>query len=302
MTRGPTDQQQGYAAWPPSAAGYEPAPVPGNPTPRPVLRGWVITGLAIIGFGLGALVLGAYYGMTLGVLTSLFAIVLAAIPLTIVIPTFVWLDRYEAEPTKYLVAAFLWGALIAALLAGLLNTSAHVVFSTATDPEQTALATAVFSAPLVEEAAKGLLVVLVWRLRRREFDGITDGMVYAGIVAAGFAFTENIQYLGLAYVEGGEQNADRGLHRQVSRDAVRAPDLHRDVRYRRGGGREQQTGPDPRRGAPHRFRPRRPPPRHLNLAAVTGGQGLVAVFLLVEVPVFLAFIGLAVWARRREDV
>ena len=145
--RGPTDQQQGYAAWPPSAAGYEPAPVPGNPTPRPVLRGWVITGLAIIGFGLGALVLGAYYGMTLGVLTSLFAIVLAAIPLTIVIPTFVWLDRYEAEPTKYLVAAFLWGALIAALLAGLLNTSAHVVFSTATDPEQAALATAVFSAP-----------------------------------------------------------------------------------------------------------------------------------------------------------
>ena len=45
----------------------------------------------------------------------------------------------------------------------------------------------------------------MWRLRRREFDGITDGMVYAGIVAAGFAFTENIQYLGLAYVEGGEQ-------------------------------------------------------------------------------------------------
>ena len=34
--------------------------------------------------------------------------------------------------------------------------------------------------------------------------------------------------------------------------------------------------------------------------AVTGGQGFVAVFLLVEVPVFLAFIGLVVWARARE--
>ncbi len=66
-------------------------------------------GLAVIGFGLGALVLAAYYGMTLGVVTTLLAIVLAAIPLTIVIPTFLWLDRYEAEPTKYLVAAFLWG-------------------------------------------------------------------------------------------------------------------------------------------------------------------------------------------------
>ena len=300
MTWGPTDQQQGYAAWPPSAAGYEPAPVPGNPTPRPVLRGWVITGLAIIGFGLGALVLGAYYGMTLGALTSLFAIVLAAIPLTIVIPTFVWLDRYEAEPTKYLVAAFLWGALIAALLAGLLNTSAHVVFSTATDPEQAALATAVFSAPLVEEAAKGLLVVLVWRLRRREFDGITDGMVYAGIVAAGFAFTENIQYLGLAYVEGGEQMLT-GVF--IARCLV-TPFAHPifTVMFGIGVGVAASS--------------RRGPIRVVapligfvlavllhgiwNLAAVTGGQGLVAVFLLVEVPIFLAFIGLIVWARRRE--
>ena len=51
-------------------------------------------------------------------------------------------------------------------------------------------------APFVEEAAKGALVLLVWWLVRREFDGITDGMVYAGICAAGFAFTENIQYLG----------------------------------------------------------------------------------------------------------
>ena len=37
-----------------------------------------------------------------------------------------------------------------------------------------------------------------------------------------------------------------------------------------------------------------------NLAAVSGGQGLIAVFLLVEIPVFLAFIALIVWARRRE--
>ena len=101
--------------------------------------------------------LAAYYGMTLGVVTTLLAIVLAAIPLTIVIPTFLWLDRYEAEPDKYLVAAFLWGALVAALLAGLINTSAHVVFSSATNPEQARLATAVFFAPVVEEAAKGLL-------------------------------------------------------------------------------------------------------------------------------------------------
>jgi hypothetical protein len=37
-----------------------------------------------------------------------------------------------------------------------------------------------------------------------------------------------------------------------------------------------------------------------NLAAISGGQGLIAVFLLVEIPIFLSFIGLVVWARARE--
>ena len=301
MTWGPTDQQQqGYAAWPPNAAGYEPAPVPGNPTPRPMMRGWVITGLAVLGFAAAGLVLAAYYGLTLGVVTSLLAVLLAAIPLAVVIPTFVWLDRYEAEPTKYLVTAFLWGALIAALLAGLVNTSAQVVFATATDPEQAALATAVLSAPVVEEAAKGLLVLLVWRLRRREFDGIIDGMVYAGIVAAGFAFTENIQYLGLAYQEGGEQVLTAVF---LARCLV-TPFAHPifTVMFGIGVG----VAATSRSGMVRFVAPVAGFVLAVllhgiwNLAAVTGGQGFVAVFLLVEVPIFLAFIGLIVWARRRE--
>ena len=37
-----------------------------------------------------------------------------------------------------------------------------------------------------------------------------------------------------------------------------------------------------------------------NLAAVTGGQGLIVVYLVVEVPIFLAFVAFVVWARRRE--
>ena len=131
---------------------------------------------------------------------------LAAIPLGIVIPTFLWLDRFEAEPTRYLVAAFLWGALVAALLAGLFNTGATSLLQATTDPE----AGHDWPRPCSSRRSwrrppRALLVLLVWWLRRREFDGITDGMVYAGIVAAGFAFTENIQYLGLAYAEGGEQ-------------------------------------------------------------------------------------------------
>ncbi|MDF2146227.1 PrsW family intramembrane metalloprotease [Knoellia sp. p5-6-4] len=300
MTWGPTHQRQGYAGGPPSASGHQPAPVSGRATSRGMLRGWIITGVAVVGFALTGLVLAAYYGMTLGVLTSFLAILLAAIPLAIVIPTFLWLDRFEAEPTKYLVAAFLWGALIAAVLAGLLNTSAHVVFSAATDPEQARLTTAVFVAPVVEEAAKGLFVLLVWQLRRREFDGVIDGMVYAGVAAAGFAFTENIQYLGLAYVEGGEQVLT-GVF--IARCLV-TPFAHPifTVVFGIGVGMAATSrGAGVRLGAPlagfalavllHGI---------WNLAAISGGQGLVAVFLLVEIPIFLSFIGLVVWARARE--
>jgi hypothetical protein len=56
-------------------------------------------------------------------------------------------------------------------------------------------------APVVEEFTKGLFLVGLLLFRRREFDGIVDGVVYAGIVAAGFAFSENILYLGRAVSE-----------------------------------------------------------------------------------------------------
>ena len=37
-----------------------------------------------------------------------------------------------------------------------------------------------------------------------------------------------------------------------------------------------------------------------NLAAVSGGQGVLVVYLLVEVPIFLAFLGFVAWTRRHE--
>ena len=46
----------------------------------------------------------------------------------------------------------------------------------------------------MEESAKGLGVLLIFLFRRRYFDGPLDGIVYGSVVAAGFAFTENILY------------------------------------------------------------------------------------------------------------
>ncbi|MEO5981594.1 MAG: PrsW family intramembrane metalloprotease [Pedococcus sp.] len=281
-----------------------PATSPSGPvrsSSRATLRRWVLTGVIVIGFALAAVVLAVYYGATLGVVTSLLAILLAAIPLGIVVPTFLWLDRFEAEPTRYLLVAFGWGALVAALLAAIFNTGANIAFQAATGgPEAASLATAVFSAPLVEEAVKGLLVLLVWRLRRREFDGIIDGMVYAGIVAAGFAFTENIQYLGMAYADGG----DAALTGTFIARGLFTPFAHPMFTVLTGIGI----------GIAATTRSRllkvvAPVAGYLlaallhalwNLAAVTGGAGLVTVYLFVEVPIFVAFVALVIWARRRE--
>lgn len=271
-----------------------------DPTSRPALRRWLIAGVAAVGFLVAALVVAAYFGATFGVQTALLALVVAALPLGIVIPTFLWLDRFESEPTRYLVVAFLWGALVAAALAAVFNTSAIAVLEVASDPDAAVTATAVVVAPVVEEAVKGVLVLLVWWLLRHEFDGVTDGMVYAGVTAAGFAFTENIQYLAQAWTEGGSE----ALTATFVARCLLSPFAHPMFTVLTGVGVGIAA-------TSRTWLPRMVAPvvgyvlavlAHAlwNLAAVTAGAGLLTVYLLVEVPVFLAFAGFVVWARRRE--
>ncbi|MEI2777642.1 MAG: PrsW family intramembrane metalloprotease [Tetrasphaera sp.] len=289
-----------YAAG--SPAPYDPAydPGPVRPTSRTGIRSWLLTGVVVTGFAIATLALTAYFGASLGVVTAFFGLVLAAIPLGVVVPTFLWLDRFEAEPTKYLVTAFLWGALVAALLAGLFNTGAMLVIQASTDASSAMLTTAVVVAPVVEESLKGVLVLLVWRLRRREFDGLTDGMVYAGITAAGFAFTENIQYLGQAYLEGGSQMLAATF---VGRGLL-SPFAHPMFTILTGIG--VGIAASARSAGVRVFAPvvgwLLAVTAHglWNLSAVTGGAGLLVGYFIVGVPIFLGFVCLIIWTRRRE--
>jgi protease PrsW len=271
-----------------------------DPTTRPALRGWLLTGVAAVGFLLSALVVAAYLGAAFGVQTALLALAVALVPLGIVIPTFLWLDRFESEPTRYLLLAFLWGALVAAVIAAVFNTGAIAVLEAAADREGALQTTAVLVAPFVEEAAKGALVLIVWWVLRREFDGVTDGMVYAGICAAGFAFTENINYLAQAYADGGGE----ALTGTFVARCLLSPFAHPmfSVLFGVGVGVAATS---------RTWLPRILGPllgyllavlSHAlwNLAAVSGGHGMVVVYLLVEVPIFLAFLGFVVWTRRRE--
>ena len=185
-------------------AGLSAYPSAPNPTSRPRLRNLVIGGLVATGFLLSAAVLAVEFETGLGVQVALLAALFAALPLLVVVPTYLWLDRYEAEPTRMLVLAFAWGAVCAPAGALFLNTGIQIAMRLAgtEDPD---VVTAVFGAPLVEEGLKGFGILLVVLLRRREFDGVVDGIVYAGLVGAGFAFSENILYLGREFVEYGQQ-------------------------------------------------------------------------------------------------
>ncbi len=120
------------------------------------------------------------------------SVLLAVVPLAIVVPVLVWLDRVEPEPWSSRLHAALWGATVAVAVAGVVNTVVAVTVGEA--------AAAVVSAPLVEETMKGLGVY--WAVRRSEVDGVVDGLVYASWVALGFAAVENVQYFWIASEDG----------------------------------------------------------------------------------------------------
>ncbi|BCX05240.1 MAG: protease PrsW [Candidatus Roseilinea sp.] len=105
------------------------------------------------------------------------------------------IDRFEQEPAKYLIVAFLWGAIPAAFIALVLQLIFSLPMSYMWGESTSATVTAVVFAPLTEEWAKGLAVAAVYLWRRREFDGWVDGIVYGSTVGFGFAYVENIIYL-----------------------------------------------------------------------------------------------------------
>ncbi|GAA4732455.1 PrsW family intramembrane metalloprotease [Isoptericola chiayiensis] len=166
----------------------------GRPTARPPL-GVVVT-VAVSSVCLFvALVLLLHDGAT-GVAT---AVLLALVPLPLLLAGVLALDRLEPEPPDALVAAFGWGAGVAVLIATIVNSAGlDLVWRPLLGDELGLYATAAITAPVVEELAKGtVLVGLLW-FRRHELNGPTDGIIYGSMVALGFATVENISYYAFA--------------------------------------------------------------------------------------------------------
>jgi RsiW-degrading membrane proteinase PrsW (M82 family) len=107
-----------------------------------------------------------------------------------------WLDRYEKEPKLLLGAAFVWGVVIAGGGAYILNTMFGIGIYLFTGSASAAdFGTTSIVAPVIEEALKGLAVLVVFLLFRKEFDSVLDGIVYGAITAMGFAAIENVLYI-----------------------------------------------------------------------------------------------------------
>lgn len=113
---------------------------------------------------------------------------LAFIPLIYTIPIFLVLDRVEPEPRIAKIYAFLYGALVATSIALVVNGVVGGLFGDS--------AATVLSAPFVEEGMK--LLGILWAYRRKLINGPLDGVVYAAIIALGFASVENILYFSVA--------------------------------------------------------------------------------------------------------
>ena len=138
------------------------------------------------------------------VASTIGAVIAALVPMAIVVIVMVWLDRWAPKPWWLLVVAFLWGAGIASICAlGLNSFSSKALQSVdfGPTPFQSFGIVATIAAPLVEESLKALGVIIIMLARRRAVKSPLDGVVIGGILAAGFAFTENVLYFARFYEE-----------------------------------------------------------------------------------------------------
>ncbi len=208
LTR-PAGTPQPAAEAPPGAG-----PVPLQPLWAKQPRGGsgaTATVLLIVGASVALMLVAWFLWWQLG--TAAFALcgILALVPLGICLLGLRWVDRWEPEPRSALWFAFLWGAGVSvgiALLAGPYVARFFYLLLPGFAPE---FVGPVLEAPVVEEIAKGLGVLILVFVRRSHFDGPVDGVVYAGTVAAGFAFTENILYFGSALITSGGLGAELGF-------------------------------------------------------------------------------------------
>ncbi|WP_166904906.1 PrsW family intramembrane metalloprotease [Mycobacterium sp. DL440] len=189
---------------------YSPTPGPVHrpwfpitaPLPRPVRKvGAPLAAIIACGVVIGALVL---LFTALNPVGAIIGFTLSSIVMTGAVFAYLWLDRWEPEPPRLLLLAFGWGAAVAVVLSLILGLFADALLATPGVDSSHSFASVAIRAPFIEEAAKGLfLLVMMTGRRRNELNSLTDCLVYAGLVGLGFAWLEDIMYISSADSLGG---------------------------------------------------------------------------------------------------
>lgn len=270
---------------------------PSNVTPRRALRKSLLWGVAITLFALCGLFMSVLVTESTGATAALLGLLTASTALGIVVPVLLWVDRLEAEPARIMWFAFLWGALVSTAGALILNELGMAFFAgLEVDPS---FAGPVLVAPIVEEGLKCLGVLVIFLVARREFNGIVDGIVYAGMVAVGFAFIENIIYLGGAFNVLGTP----GLLGLFLLRCLVSPFAHPMFTICFGIALGMITY---RRRLRFAFVPVLGYVAAVflhflwNFAALSSMNGFLVAYVLVQVPLFIGFVLILVYSRRQE--
>ncbi|MCX2730013.1 PrsW family intramembrane metalloprotease [Saccharopolyspora sp. NFXS83] len=179
-----------------------------NRTPIPFIIGLIVCGICM-------LLALTYYLLSGGVLSTVVGGLLALPTVVVLVALVLLMDRLEPEPRVNLVLAFAWGAGVAIVGSFIVNTLGGALLQPVYGVELGEVLTASVIAPVVEESFKGFFLLLMLWFRRFEIDGPTDGLVYAGLCALGFAFVENVLYYQTGLLESGTGVAGTVLVRGV---------------------------------------------------------------------------------------
>lgn len=127
---------------------------------------------------------------------------IALVPLVGVAAVLMWLGRWAPLLWRYRILGILWGGGAAVAVAVVVNSALFqdLLYYTG-DPFYSELVTSVVVAPLSEELAKGLGTLFILVVARDRVSSVLTGAVLGGLVGAGFAFVENIQYFASAMSE-----------------------------------------------------------------------------------------------------
>jgi RsiW-degrading membrane proteinase PrsW (M82 family) len=136
--------------------------------------------------------------------TMLLVTVASVVPAILYGALIISVDVREREPGRILLFAFLWGALVAAVGSYFVSGDIYwIVAGVSSSATITEFLMAVVAAPYVEELAKAAGLLAIIAFFRREFNNVTDGIVYGALIGLGFSVTENILYLGWAHSQEG---------------------------------------------------------------------------------------------------